>query len=394
MSASLGDRLREARKRAGLSQRELARHSGVSYSLITKIEQDERRDTRMETLHRLARVLDTTTTALLTEPAVDDPSADGHSTPPQWHGVQDALTDTATDVAEAPTLRGVQELAEAAVRAYRSTDYDALAVLLPGLIRDSHTLAEITPQGGPLRVRALTMAGRLMTQTRQYAVADTALSRAMHYAPDTPFAVAAVDLRCWLLLRRGRVEEVLELVAQWADQIEPRFPRATPTELSLYGWLLLRGAAAAGRDNRPDEAKGMLRLAEAAAVAAGRPHQLRQLGFIHTFSVSAVRMQRAEYAMVRDRPDDVLRLSAQVGVEQMSPTSGSRNRHLLDVANAQTRTRRYGPAVETLMSIYGNAPQWLPHQRYARDIVRSIVERRRTLTPEMRQLAGVVRLPL
>ena len=60
-----GDRLRESRKRRGLSQRELARQSGVSISLIRKLEQGERQDTRTETLRKLAVVLGVPTTALL-----------------------------------------------------------------------------------------------------------------------------------------------------------------------------------------------------------------------------------------------------------------------------------------------------------------------------------------
>ncbi|ONK14150.1 hypothetical protein STBA_49290 [Streptomyces sp. MP131-18] len=138
----------------------------------------------------------------------------------------------------------------------------------------------------------------------------------------------------------------------------------------------------------------MLRHARAAAVDLGRPFTMPHVGMIHPFSEATVTMQRAEYAMVRDRPEEVLRLSKGVGVEQLSKTSGNRNRHLLDVAHAQARTRRYSRAVETLARIHHDAPQWLPHQRYAQDVVRLIVERRRTLTPAMRQLAEVVRLPL
>ncbi|UCM87540.1 helix-turn-helix domain-containing protein [Streptomyces marincola] len=394
MSETLGDRLRKARKRVGLSPRDLARESGVSYSLITKIEQGERQDTRWETLHRLARVLGTTTSALITGGSADRVGIPAAEPSGAWHEVGRALADTGSDVAEAPTVRGVRAAVDAVTREYRGGNFSGVATLLPQLIRDAHALADLAPEGAALRMRALTMAGRLLTQTRQYDLADQALTRALRQAPDARTAAAAVDLRCWLLLRRGHVDEVRELAVQWADDLEPRMSRATPTDLAMWGWLLLRAAAAAGRDNRPEEAAEALRLAHAAAVAVGRPHQLLDLGFIHTWSVGAVRMQRAEYAMVRDRPDEVLRLSAGVGVEQMSATNGSRNRHLLDVAHAQVRTRRYAKAVETLSAVHRDAPQWLPHQRYAQDIVRLLTERRRTLTPDMRRLAEAVRLPL
>ena len=42
----------------------------------------------------------------------------------------------------------------------------------------------------------------------------------------------------------------------------------------------------------------------------------------------------------------------------------------------------------------GEAGPWLAEQRMARDILGRIVHRRRTLTPDMRELAGAIGLPL
>lgn len=50
-----------------------------------------------------------------------------------------------------------------------------------------------------------------------------------------------VSTQCWLLLRRGRLAAAQELATQWADEVEPRISRATPAELSAWGWLLLAG---------------------------------------------------------------------------------------------------------------------------------------------------------
>ncbi|ONK14151.1 helix-turn-helix transcriptional regulator [Streptomyces sp. MP131-18] len=164
MPDTIGDRLRKARKRAGLSQRDLARESGVSYSLITKIEQNERQDARLETLHRIARVLDTTTTALITS------DGDRQGIPPepsaQWDEVRDAVSATTlSDIAESPTVQGVQAAVAAARRGYQSGEFAGLAALLPPLIRDAHVLADLTPEGVALRADVLTMTARLMTQS-------------------------------------------------------------------------------------------------------------------------------------------------------------------------------------------------------------------------------------
>jgi hypothetical protein len=56
--------------------------------------------------------------------------------------------------------------------------------------------------------------------------------------------------------------------------------------------------------------------------------------------------------------------------------------------------RQYAEGIAVLQEIQVSAPEWLVHQRYARDILGRVVQRRRTLTPEMRALADAVRLPL
>lgn len=61
----LGARLRQARERRGLSQRDLARRARVTYSAIALLESGERTGIGLEQLRRLARVLRVTTDYLL-----------------------------------------------------------------------------------------------------------------------------------------------------------------------------------------------------------------------------------------------------------------------------------------------------------------------------------------
>ncbi|MEE1938170.1 hypothetical protein V1L54_01845 [Streptomyces sp. TRM 70361] len=112
------------------------------------------------------------------------------------------------------------------------------------------------------------MTGWLLTQTRRYEVASEALERSLDDSSDRLQAAATVNTVCWLLLRQGQLAEARELAARWADDTEPRISRATPSELSVWGWMLLRMSAAAVRDNRPGEAEDALRLARAAARTA------------------------------------------------------------------------------------------------------------------------------
>lgn len=63
-SNAIGSRVRDNRKLRGLTQQELARLSGLSVSLVRKLEQGEYGGIRLETVHKLAIALKVHTSAL------------------------------------------------------------------------------------------------------------------------------------------------------------------------------------------------------------------------------------------------------------------------------------------------------------------------------------------
>lgn len=388
----IGSRLKDVRKRRGFSQRALADASGVSLSLIRKLEQGERADTRMETARRLAAALHVPTTALLVEHQEDGADA---ATADRWSAVRRALlTPGGGGLDEAPTVAGVRAAVEAAVPLFAEDKFTELSNVLPGLLRDAHALVDITTEGRRVRGRLMQLTGWLMTQTRQFEAADVALTRATDDAADRLDGAATASTECWLLMRRGRVGEARELAIRWADEAEPlRLSRATPEELSAWGWMLLRVSAASIRDARPGEAESALRLARSAAVATGREWAPGG-DFLKAFGPVTVALKTAENAMVTDRPDLVLQQASRIQRLGMRRSSNNWNRHRLDVANAHVRHRQYAEAVDVLHEVSQNAPQWLPSQRYARDILGQVVAKRRTLTPQMRGLADAVGLPM
>ncbi|WP_328431187.1 helix-turn-helix transcriptional regulator [Streptomyces sp. NBC_00453] len=393
MSADIGKRLQEVRKRRGMTQRQLASESGVSLSLIRKLEQGERADTRLETARQLAQALRVPTTSLIAEHEEERQAAPGAGD--RWESVRRALVAPvrADGVAEEPTVNGVQEALDSALPLFSGDRFAELSVILPPLLRDADLIAESGAEGRAVRVRLSQLTGWLLTQTRQFEAADVALSRSLEESSDRLQVAATVNTQCWLLLRRGRLAEARELATRWADEVEPRISRATPAELSAWGWLLLRASAAAIRDNRPGEAEDALRYANSAAVAMGREFAPRD-DFLQAFGPITVTLKRAENAMIVDKPDLVLKLSARIPTGGMRPTSNNRNRHLLDVAEAHARSRDYAKTVEVLQRIRADAPQWLPNQRYARDIFGRVIARRRTLTPDMRELADAIGVPV
>jgi transcriptional regulator with XRE-family HTH domain len=389
MPSSAGDRIREARKRCGLTQRELAEASGLSLSAVKKIEQGTLDSLRLETAHRLAAALGVPTLAIVDPtPPEQRETADGDI----WGPTRDRLLSPpeTTGVSEFVTERGTADALLAAVKLYHDNRYDHLARVLPALLRDSFDTSPL------LRSRVMQLAGSVMTQTRQHDAARTALIQGMADAETTGSdldAASTVITMCWLMLVEGRFEQVRNLAAGWADRVEPRLSSATIAETSVWGWLLLRGSAAAIRDNRPGEAADMMRLAEAAAVAAGPESRGGYRLYWTTFGPATVAMKRTENALVDGRPDIALRLAARVP-EGLRPTSDNRNRHLLDVSAAHADLRHYDEAVDVLRRLQAESGPWLAEQRMARDILGGIVRRRRTLTQDMRELADAVRLPL
>ncbi|WP_459963068.1 helix-turn-helix domain-containing protein [Nocardia sp. IFM 10818] len=384
MSGDLGERLRSVRKRKGLSQRELAEISGVSLSFVRKIEQGERDDIRMDKLRRLSVALQCPLSTLLGPNPAPPESRAGQIWQAACHAITTPGPAEPLDPAEE---RGLGESLIAAVKLYHDNEYDHLSRILPGLVNEGEGASPL------MRSRILQLAGSVMVQTRQLQPARVALERSLAEAETTGNVLdagSAVITLCWLLLVERQFEQVRNLAAQWADRVEPRLSVATEQEISTWGWLLLRGSAAAIRDNRSDEADDMMRLAQAGAIAirreSGGYHQ-----YWTTFGPATVAMKRVENAVVDDRPDLALRLARDVP-PGLRPTSDNRNRHLLDVASAHLELRRYDTVFEVLQQLSREARPWLVEQRLARDLLGRLITKRRTLTDDMRELADLIKL--
>jgi transcriptional regulator with XRE-family HTH domain len=385
-----GARLRELRKRRGLTQRELAQYSGVSLSTIRNLEQGSHDSVRLETARKLASALRTTTSHLVPREDTPEPRS---SADEMWRDVRHAVQQPhLSDDLPEPTAAGVEEALSAARRTYFADKFTELASRLPLLLRDAEALGD-SPEARDVRSRLLHFTGAALTQVREWEAADTALERALDEAPDTATAAGVVTTRCWLLMRQGRLAEARGLATRWADDVEPRrVSRANPDDLAAWGWLLLHSAAAGIRDNRPGEAATAMRMAQGAAVLTGR-----DLGYgrrMNRWGATVVAHKKVEHFLILDQPDKALDLAQRLPSARRLPSDGNSNRHRLDVASAHARLRNYSEAMDALLDVHATAPSWLAHQQYARDILGSIITRRRTLTPDMRELADAIRLPL
>lgn len=392
-----GDRIRSIRRRRGLTQKELAERAGLSESLVKKYEQGERKAT-MEALHALARPLRVKTSVLAAGPDAA-PAEEGDVA--AWELVRKAIEgrhDGQPD--DEPTLDGLAGVVSGLVPLVLASRHEELRTLLPGVLRDADALVCASVNGHEqsarvLRSRARQVAGYMMGQTWQLGTAAEALDLALDDAAgDQHVAMAAAHWRCWAMLRSGDLSGCAALAARWADDTEPRLSRALPDELALWGRFQVLVATAAARDNQPGEAKEALRVAAGAAALLDGREVVPAANPWDVFGPRTVAMVRGEIAVVQDRMDAALRIGERLDGSGF-PVPRNWLRHRLDVAAALAATRKHAEAVDVLQEVRVAAPEWLAQQRKARDILAAAVEApKRMPSPEVRELADAVRLPL
>ncbi|MCZ7433255.1 helix-turn-helix domain-containing protein [Streptomyces sp. WMMC1477] len=409
MTTELADNVRKYRRRAGMSQEELAHAAGVSPGTVRKVEQGG--TVRMETLHTLARALGVTTAALM---APDAPEPIGRAEEPnrlnliQLRAVLTpavGLVDQAVEVAgEEPNLRTFSRTVRDARELYFSDSYKSVAAQLPGLLRDASLAVAYYDSGDEhrqalmARAEALRLAGTYLTQVRQYDIAYAALSGAIADAKQSGDMLAAgsgVGGMCWLLVRQGRLDEAERIAAESMDAVEPKITGAEPDHYAVWGGLAMEAAAAAARNNRPDEAKEYRKAARVAATAVGTAHRNLSRHWSVFGPVTAALKALEDSMVIGDaravvrKADEEEALSPRAWKRLGRPSTNDGNRFTLDVARAHTRTGDLSAAMDELTRVREAAPEWLRHQNSAAETMQEILsKRKRTLTTEMRDMAA------
>ncbi|MFI7000440.1 helix-turn-helix domain-containing protein [Nocardia sp. NPDC050175] len=380
------ERLKTARKRANMTQRQLADASGVSLSQVKKIEAG-RYTPRLETLRAFAVAMDVRTSNLQDQPDFQMPDTDTEN---QWAPVWPALSGEISQPDEPATVEGVQSVLDSVQVMISADRYAEVTALLPNLIRDADSL-EGGERARAVRFRVLNLVGSLLAQTRQFEVADTVLDRALDIAENGVEAATVTDTRLWAVLRQGRLEDARNLAIGVADTIEPRFSRASLSIIAMWGRLWLKVANAAVRDNQPGEADEAMSMARAAAYRIGRDVYVERL-LGRTFGPLEVGYITGEMHVIAGEPELTIAGAKQLPLPMLEPTGSSRMRHRLDLANAHVQLGNYGDALQEMRRVQTNAPEWLVQQRYSRDILGSMISKRRSLTREMRDMATAIRL--
>ncbi|RNG30425.1 helix-turn-helix domain-containing protein [Streptomyces botrytidirepellens] len=393
---TIGDRLGELRRYLDVTQEGLAERSGVHVDTIRKLEQNIRQSARLSTLRALARALDTELDRLLGQPTVTTELPDD--------GGLIALRDAIQDISvlpgvpadgldeEPPSAEVWMNQVRAATSLYWKGRYSRLAGSLPLVLRDGRAVARETTgslveQVWKQLALAYQLAASLTTQAGHPDWAFEAVAKqldAAQRASDPLMEGMGVSTLSWVLLRQGRWEEAQLVAERKADALEPPMRGGTSAQYAVYGNLLVAAATPAARRDRKDDADQFLNFAEAAAVRSG---PVRVYGT--AFSPVDVKTQIVNVALAGNEPDPAKALEAAADVRhELIRRPVHLAAHRLDVAQARYQTGDDEGALETLLEVEADQPEWIRYQALARATVLEMREEEQRRNTRLRGLAA------
>ncbi len=307
--------------------------------------------------------------------------------------IRDALTSVddllgELDGADAPDLTEFSRAVTYAFGLYWAGRYGPLAAMLPRLLTEA--AAATHGAAGPEVGQAADLAAqvhRIAASTLLHFGAPDlgfiAAREALRLAALAPDPLRAAAMRCTLghvLMRQGRFLDAERVCVATAEQVQPR-GEPTTAHLSVFGGVLLRGAAAAARQGRTGAAADLLTEATATAQRTG----MDRTDYDVVFGPSNVIMQSADCSVVAEDYVAAAEVARRMPRNSALPLS-TRSRHLADVAHAELRLGHDRAAEAVLLTMEQAAPEWAAHQQLPRVLVGELLTRRRPST-RLRELA-------
>jgi len=260
-----GRRIAAARKRRGLSQRELGAILDRSETWVSQVERGVRTIDRMSVIERVAEVLDIPASELAGGSAVAAPSAPED---------QRAASDLALALVSSISLRAAvdssnvdgTELAAEAVRAWEyahSSAYEQLGELLLGLLPEMETAARAASGDESRRAyhalaKAYHAAAAVLSKMSQTSAAWVAVERAIAAAEKSgdPLLMAEGAFRLTLVFQGARWLDLAQRTASSAVDALERLDSQSIEARSLAGALRLQLAIISARSDDAAIARG------------------------------------------------------------------------------------------------------------------------------------------
>lgn len=384
---ALGQRIKELRRAAGMSQSDLAIAMGRSESWVSQVERGVQPVERLSILQGLADALNVSVREVRPDAApVEVAESEEPPTSNDLDGLRVALTGHPAlgslfqqlPVEPTPSLADFRQLVEEAWTLVHASSYatlsDHLAKLLPSIetaVRNAP--ASERPELHSLRAKAYQVAAASFTRQDQADAAWIAADRALQAAElaGQPLEVVASLFRmAHAFMRQQHMEQAEQAARSAVAVMAPRaeIPTCPPEELSLLGAMNLVLAVINARES--DRARTHEHIDRAREIAARLGEDRND--FDTEFGPTNVEIHAVSTAVELGDAGLALEVAQQVDASGLSPERQAR--FLLDVARAHAQRRHVGEATVALLEAEALAPEQIRDHHLAREVIRDLIQ--------------------
>ncbi|WP_392962885.1 helix-turn-helix domain-containing protein [Streptomyces sp. LN245] len=398
-----GQRVKELRRAAGMSQADLATAMGRSESWVSQVERGVQPVERLAILQGLADALGASIRDVRPDAAptpadrVDDPPVpesndlDGLRVALTGHPALGSLFDRGPS-SPVPTLAEFRHRVDQAWEFVHASSFAALSDHLVKLLPDIEVAVRHAPAADQvelhsLRARSYQAAAASFTRQDQADAAWVAADRALQAAEmaGQPLEVVASLFRmAHAFMRQQHMDQAEQAAKSAVEVLDPRAEDAAcpAEELSLLGAMNLVLSVINAREGNRPETHAHLERAEEIAARLGEDRN----DFDTEFGPTNVKLHSVSTAVELGDAGLALEIAAQVDAGGLSAERQSR--FLLDVARAHSQRRHVGEATAALLEAETLAPEQIRDHHMAREIIRDLIQLAGRRVPEsLRELA-------
>ncbi|MGV9354894.1 helix-turn-helix domain-containing protein [Streptomyces misionensis] len=389
----IGNRVRRARLRLGMTQADLAAALGKTQGWVSKMERGLIELDRVGLLNLIASELHVHPNDLIGRPYNSSPAEN------QWQVSAAAIMRELRRYDLAPvfdgTPRPARQLWQETTRLHRLRDAaanTAIMEILPDLFRETRALAEVATGHEREEAYAIYAVCCKFAHTSAHALGHPELvamacERAAWSArlSGDPVMPAVADwMRVWDMWATADWDDSIALSDRALRSVQQDYDRGEPLAVRAWGSLQLRAAVSAARNGRKAEAKDRIKHARAAAKrmveTVGPPvydrHSL-------TFSPGNVQIHAISVALEMHEQGEALSINRRTSKEVIESLPNSRQgHHHMDLARAWLWDGNRDKALKELEKAERIAPQLVRNHPIARSTLRSIVYAERASTRE------------
>jgi transcriptional regulator with XRE-family HTH domain len=399
---TVGQRVKELRRAAGMSQSDLAAAMGRSESWVSQVERGVQPVERLSVLQALADALNVPVRDLRPDAAapVAEVEPEQQTNSNDLDGLRVALTGHPAlgslfeqPLTEpTPSLADFRQEVDEAWTLVHASSYAALSDHLAKLLPSIETAVRHAPAGDrtelhALRAKAYQVAAASFTRQDQADAAWIAADRALQAAElaDQPLEVVASLFRmAHAFMRQQHMDQAEQAAQSAAAVMGPRTeaPTCPPEELSLFGAMNLVLAVINAREGNRGQTHEHIDRARGVAARLGEDRN----DFDTEFGPTNVEIHAVSTAVELGDAGLALEVAQHVDASGLSPERQSR--FLLDVARAHAQRRHVGEATAALMEAETLAPEQIHDHHLARELIRDLIQLSDPRIPEsLRNLA-------